>query len=52
MNVQLATLEQHLSLGRTKEVSLAANIEEWSGNTNKPVQKFFSQIEQHAKISQ
>ena len=44
---------QNLSLGRSKDLSLVANISEYGGlNTSKrSVEEFFKQLEQYEQIS-
>jgi hypothetical protein len=56
MEARIAQLEQQLkglTIGvKTKEISLAASIKEWSGQSNtKPVTEFLTQIEQCACVS-
>jgi hypothetical protein len=56
MEARIAQLEQQLrglTIGvKTKDLSLAASIKEWSGSVKtKPVTEFLTQIEQCAKIS-
>jgi hypothetical protein len=56
MEARIAQLEQQLTgltIGvKTKDISLAANIKEWSGQSNaKIVTEFLTQIEQCARVS-
>jgi hypothetical protein len=56
MEARIAQLEQQLREltigGRVKDLSLAASIREWSGNSRaKPVTEFLAQIEQCAHVS-
>jgi hypothetical protein len=56
MEVRIAQLEQQLRDlrigGRTKDLTLAASIKEWSGNSKaKSVTEFLAQIEQCARVS-
>ena len=56
MEARIRELEEqlrNLSLGRVKDLSLAANIKEWSGSKpGKSVREFLSQIDQFGAISQ
>jgi hypothetical protein len=56
MEARIAQLEQQLKGltlgGKTKDLSLASSIKEWSGHSKaKPVTEFLTQIEQCARVS-